>query len=151
MIYTKLGSELARMFVIRYLNLSTEALEELRNVDSYDFNIFRLRELTNGRELETILPYVLAKNGLIGSNKLEFNNLMSFIREIAAGYKSITYHNQTHGADVLQTFNFFMGEGGLKETLKMDNLEQMSCLIAAALHDYEHPGVNNLFLVNMND
>ena len=88
MIYTKLGSELAKMFVIRYLNLSTEALEELKTVDSYDFNIFRLRELTNGNELETILPYVLAKNGLIGSNKLEFNNLMSFIREIAAGYKS---------------------------------------------------------------
>ena len=44
-----------------------------------------------------------------------------------------------------------MNAGGLKETLKMDNLEQMSCLIAAALHDYEHPGVNNAFLVNMND
>lgn len=27
----------------------------------------------------------------------------------------------------------------------------MSCLIAAALHDFEHPGVNNHFLVNMND
>ena len=26
----------------------------------------------------------------------------------------------------------------------------MSCLIAAALHDYEHPGVNNPFLVAMN-
>ena len=33
----------------------------------------------------------------------------------------------------------------------MDNLEQMSCLIAAALHDFEHPGVNSVFLVNMND
>ena len=93
MIYTKLGSSLARMFVIRYLNLSAEALEELSQIDSYDFNIFKLRELTNGKELETILPYVLAKTGLIGATKLEFNNLMSFIREIAAGYKSITYHN----------------------------------------------------------
>ena len=94
---------------------------------------------------------MLAKTGLIGATKIDFNNLMSFIREIAAGYKIITYHNQTHGADVLQTFNFYMNAGGLKETLKMDNLEQMSCLIAAALHDYEHPGVNNAFLVNMND
>ena len=93
MIYTKLGSSLAKMFVIRYLNLSSEALEELSQIDSYDFNIFKLRELTNGKELETIVPYVLAKTGLIGANKLEFNNLMSFIREIAAGYKSITYHN----------------------------------------------------------
>ena len=27
----------------------------------------------------------------------------------------------------------------------------MSCYISAALHDYEHPGVNSVFLVNMND
>lgn len=24
-------------------------------------------------------------------------------------------------------------------------------MIAAALHDYDHPGVNSVFLVNMND
>ena len=35
----------------------------------------------------------------------------------------------------------------MKEKLKMDNLEQMSCLVAAALHDFEHPGVNNIFLI----
>ena len=27
----------------------------------------------------------------------------------------------------------------------------MSCLISAAMHDYEHPGVNSVFLINMND
>ena len=27
----------------------------------------------------------------------------------------------------------------------------MSCSIAAALHDFDHPGVNNVFLVAMND
>ena len=27
----------------------------------------------------------------------------------------------------------------------------MSCLIAAAMHDYDHPGVNNPFLVARND
>jgi len=39
----------------------------------------------------------------------------------------------------------------MKDLLKLDNLEQMSCLISAALHDFEHPGVNSVFLVNMND
>lgn len=39
----------------------------------------------------------------------------------------------------------------MKDKLKMDNLEQMSCSIAAALHDFEHPGVNNPFLVATND
>ena len=76
---------------------------------------------------------------------------MNFVRALEAGYKDITYHNQTHAADVCQTFNYFVTEGGMKDKLKMDNLEQMSCSIAAALHDFDHPGVNNVFLVAMND
>ena len=42
-------------------------------------------------------------------------------------------------------------DGGVKDRIKLDNLEQMSCYISAALHDFEHPGVNNAFLVSMND
>ena len=48
---------------------------------------------------------------------------MAFVRALEAGYKDITYHNQTHAADVCQTFNYFVTEGGMKEKLKMDNLE----------------------------
>ncbi len=39
----------------------------------------------------------------------------------------------------------------MKDRLQLDNIEQASCYISAALHDYEHPGVNSVFLVNMND
>lgn len=39
----------------------------------------------------------------------------------------------------------------MKAKLKMDNMEELSCLVSAAIHDFEHPGVNNAFLVNMND
>ena len=62
---TQLGCALARGFVIKYLNLSPGALEELTRVDKYDFNIFKLRELTDGNELATMLPYTLAKHGLM--------------------------------------------------------------------------------------
>ena len=33
----------------------------------------------------------------------------------------------------------------------MDKIEILSCLISACVHDFEHPGVNNVFLVNMCD
>lgn len=48
---------------------------------------------------------------------------MGFVRALARGYKAITYHNQTHAADVCQTFNYFMHGGGLKDLLKLDMLE----------------------------
>ena len=137
--------------IVRYLGLKPEAKVELEKVDTYDFNIFNLRAHTDGNELTTILPFTLARHGLIGSCHLDFNALMNFLRKLQDGYKAITYHNSTHAADVCQTFNYFSIDGGMKETLQMNNLEQMSCLLSACLHDFEHPGVNNLFLVNMND
>jgi hypothetical protein len=120
-------------------------------VDSYTFDIFKLRELTEGNELYHLLPFVLAKHGLIAATSLHFCNLLNYLRKLQAGYKGIAYHNVSHAADVCQTFNYFATEGGMKDKLKLDNLEQMSCLVSACLHDFEHPGVNNVFLVSMND
>ena len=79
--------------ISKFLELSPEASLELKKVDSYDFSIFRLREVTNGHELETILPFILTRHNLIAHNKLEFNFLINFVRELAMGYKRITYHN----------------------------------------------------------
>jgi len=79
--------------ISKYLDLSPDANEELKKIDRYDFSIFRLREVTNGHELETILPFILAKHNLVAPNKLEFNHLINFVRELAMGYKRITYHN----------------------------------------------------------
>lgn len=33
----------------------------------------------------------------------------------------------------------------------MDDFDWLSMLVAACVHDFEHPGVNNIFLVNMHD
>lgn len=33
----------------------------------------------------------------------------------------------------------------------MDDYDWLSMLVAACCHDFEHPGVNNVFLVNMHD
>ena len=123
----------------------------MKKVDDYTFDIFKLRKFTDNNELTIILPWVLAKHGLIGSCNVDFTSLMCFVRKLAGGYKTISYHNQTLAADVCQTFNYFAVDAGVKDIIRLDNLEQMSCYISAALHDFEHPGVNNIFLVNVND
>lgn len=33
----------------------------------------------------------------------------------------------------------------------MDNIDILSIILAAAVHDYEHPGTNNIFLINVQD
>ena len=65
----------------------------MKKVDCYDFDIFKLRELTDGRELVTVVPFILARHALIGPCKIDFDRMMHFLRTIASGYKLITYHN----------------------------------------------------------
>ena len=77
----------------KMFELSPEAKDELQKVDSYHFDIFKLRKFTDSNELTTILPWVLAKHGLIGSCNVDVTALMCFVRSLAAGYKQITYHN----------------------------------------------------------
>lgn len=62
-------------------------------IDHYDFDIFKLRKHTDGNELATVVPFILARHSLIGPCKIDFTRMMNFIRAIAAGYKRVTYHN----------------------------------------------------------
>ncbi len=73
---------LARALIIRYLDLSPEAVKELDKIDKYEFDIFKLRKLTGGNELATLLPYILSNKGLFRHCNLEFMNLNNFVRAI---------------------------------------------------------------------
>jgi hypothetical protein len=73
------------------------------------------------------------------------------VQVIQTRYKNVTYHNKTHGADLCQTINVFLELGGLAELTKVDSYEKLAILIAAAVHDFEHPGVNNVFLTKIQD
>ena len=61
------------MLVKRLFELTPEACQELKKVDKYDFDVFNLRLTTNGNELITILPYLLAKNGFFPKCKMPDN------------------------------------------------------------------------------
>jgi hypothetical protein len=44
-----------------------------------------------------------------------------------------------------------MIKGNLEEVSGLDHMEMISLFVAACVHDYEHPGVNNVFLANIQD
>ncbi len=72
---------------------------------------------------------------------------MPFISKIQSGYKNVTYHNKTHGADVCQTVYYYMYPCEFRLKAKLDDLECAAIMIAAACHDHEHPGFNNAYLI----
>lgn len=44
-----------------------------------------------------------------------------------------------------------MTGGNLSKQIKLDEFEYLAVLTAACLHDFEHPGVNNVYLQKMQD
>ncbi len=43
---------------------------------------------------------------------------------------------------------FFIKSCKLEIFINMSELELMGCIIAAAAHDYKHPGYNNIYCIN---
>ena len=74
-----MGLKLATLFVKKLFNLNQESLHELEKVDSYEFDIFNLRKSTDGNELATLVPYIMARHGLVATNDVDFSKLSCFV------------------------------------------------------------------------
>ncbi|KAI9361588.1 hypothetical protein DFJ73DRAFT_789099 [Zopfochytrium polystomum] len=121
-------------------------LEYLSEINSWDFDIFKLVELTNGAPLYYLALAVIERHNLMPLFSLEPDVIKKFLRTIESGYKPVPYHNSTHAADVLHALHYFIAELGLSEIINSEEI--LACVVAAAIHDYAHPGVNNAFLIN---
>uniref|UniRef100_UPI00358DE0B9 high affinity cAMP-specific and IBMX-insensitive 3',5'-cyclic phosphodiesterase 8B-like n=1 Tax=Myxine glutinosa TaxID=7769 RepID=UPI00358DE0B9 len=73
--------------------------------------------------------------------------LRAWLQLIEANYHSgNAYHNSTHAADVLHATAFFLAQETVKGCL--DSMDEVTALIAATVHDVDHPGRTNSFLCN---
>jgi hypothetical protein len=129
--------------------LSEEVLECLAEVDSGEFDVFHLKELTNGQELVTLLHILFGRTDLCLTTNLAATQLKGFATGVQNAYHPENpYHNATHAADVLQSIHFFLGTCGLEDFLSTSPLELAGAYLGAAIHDMDHPGVTNAYLIN---
>lgn len=121
----------------------------LKQAGSWNFDIFALQEVTPC-PLETICFHALREYSLLDS--LQFNSvkLSAFLRAIHDAYLPQPYHNAIHAADVTQTTFYLLSTGNVLEALKLNQIAVSSILIAAAIHDVGHPGLNGKFLITTN-
>eukprot|EP00347_Sterkiella_histriomuscorum_P000561 403375374 len=129
------------------INLTNEAKQQLNLIETQDFNIFEIKDLTRGHELITVSSFIFQKHKFFLKLNIQVESFISFVAKVQSGYKDVAYHNKTHGADVCQTVYYYTYKCGFLEKSKLDDLEVASMLLAACCHDHEHPGFNNIFLM----
>lgn len=88
-------------------------------------------------------PPAPAQDGWLLNRK----KIINYLLRVESEYKPNSYHNNTHAADVTQTAVVIL-ESFKRQVKDISKLEYFSVIIAAAVHDLGHLGVNNDFLIN---
>uniref|UniRef100_A0A3B3THE6 Phosphodiesterase n=1 Tax=Paramormyrops kingsleyae TaxID=1676925 RepID=A0A3B3THE6_9TELE len=119
----------------------------LHDEDRWEFNILELEAATHKRPLTYLGLKIFARFGVCEFLSCTEATLRSWLQVIEANYHaSNSYHNSTHAADVLHATAYFLRKDRVKGSL--DQLDVVAALIAAAVHDVDHPGRTNSFLCN---
>jgi len=123
-------------------------LECIATID--DFNIFDFKDEVEEQEIFVLSSFIMHKHSLFQNCKIDPEVFFKFIKRIQDNYNPqwIEYHNKSHGADVWQTSYFFLEGCDFRTIGKISDYEFLSIIIGSSCHDFEHPGVNNGYLVN---
>ena len=117
----------------------------LEGIHLWEFDMFELANMT-GRPLYYTGVSILHKYGLIRRLNLEEDKLKAYLAQLERTYRPNPYHNNIHAADVTQTLFFFLHEGRFDS--KLEDIDLFAAIIAACVHDVDHPGFNNNFLIH---
>uniref|UniRef100_A0A8C5KEL5 Phosphodiesterase n=1 Tax=Jaculus jaculus TaxID=51337 RepID=A0A8C5KEL5_JACJA len=119
----------------------------VENEEYWDFDIFELEAATQKRPLIYLGLKTFARFGICEFLNCPESILKSWLQMIESNYHSSNpYHNSTHAADVLHATAYFLSREKIKATL--EPIDEVAALIAAAIHDVDHPGKTNSFLCN---
>ncbi|KAI5756117.1 hypothetical protein M8J77_022244 [Diaphorina citri] len=131
--------------------VETASEEELGNtlseIDSWGIDIFRIAELSNNRPLTAVAYAAFQNRDLLKTFLIPAKTFINFMMTLEDHYvKDNPFHNSTHAADVTQSTNVLLNSPALEDVFTP--LEIMAALFAATIHDVDHPGLTNQFLIN---
>ena len=129
------------------LNLTPKAIKILEDVQRFEFDIFELHNETNGNEMITLATYLTNKHDLFTKLAIELNTFSNFIKYIQNGYNDVAYHNKIHGIDVGRLAYYYGTSWELLIKAELNDLELFWLILGGAIHDYEHLGWNNTYLI----
>ncbi|XP_063121045.1 3',5'-cyclic-AMP phosphodiesterase 4A isoform X7 [Rattus norvegicus] len=123
--------------------------QELENLSKWGLNIFCVSEYAGGRSLSCIMYTIFQERDLLKKFHIPVDTMMMYMLTLEDHYHAdVAYHNSLHAADVLQSTHVLLATPALDAVFT--DLEILAALFAAAIHDVDHPGVSNQFLINTN-
>ncbi|CAD2218634.1 3', 5'-cyclic nucleotide phosphodiesterase [Angomonas deanei] len=122
-----------------------QAFDIFKGIDRWDYDTIQLEIITNGNALFYTTYALLYKLDLVAYFNLDDQVVRNFLVAVQAAYHPNPYHNAMHGADVTQINYYIIMVAGLCDKCKLSKEEILAALIGGAVHDFDHPGLNNNF------
>jgi hypothetical protein len=113
------------------------------NIISYNFNAYEIKN----KNILCVFAYLLFDK-LFDFKNININKdkLYEFIKLVSKYYYNVHFHNFNHVIFVLQYTYLLIIETKLINTI--DDYELFALMISALVHDIDHPGYNNTFMIN---
>ena len=130
--------------------LIDDHLNDIKDITSFDFNIFELKKKIGYNNVLPLMGYTILKTlGLVDNKIITTKKLESFLKTVSDNYLMTTlYHNSLHGADVTQSLLVFFLNSNSEEICETTVLDLLGMILSAMGHDLGHPGLNNGFHIN---
>lgn len=78
--------------------------KNLLTIEKLDYNIFELNELVETQSLSFLSLEIFKKLDFFNKKIINEDRFKKFVDKVTKGYdRNVTYHNDLHAADVLQT------------------------------------------------
>uniref|UniRef100_A0A8C8T7T7 3',5'-cyclic-AMP phosphodiesterase n=1 Tax=Peromyscus maniculatus bairdii TaxID=230844 RepID=A0A8C8T7T7_PERMB len=123
--------------------------KELEDTNKWGLDVFRVAELSGSRPLTAVVFSVLQERDLLQTFRIPADALRAYLLTLEGHYRAdVAYHNSVHAADVVQSAHVLLGAPALQAVFT--DLEVLAAVFACAIHDVDHPGVSNQFLINTN-
>ncbi|XP_056629675.1 cAMP-specific 3',5'-cyclic phosphodiesterase isoform X2 [Diorhabda carinulata] len=116
-------------------------------IDQWGIDIFRIGELSNGKPLTCVAYTTFSNRDLLKTMNIPPKTFITFMMTLEDHYvKENPFHNSLHAADVAQGTHVLLNTPALESVFTP--LEITAALFAACIHDVDHPGLTNQFLIN---
>ncbi|KAJ8006040.1 hypothetical protein DPEC_G00124140 [Dallia pectoralis] len=126
-----------------------ELAKELEDVNKWGLNVFKVTEFSGNRPLTVIMHTIFQERDLLKTFKIPLDTFITYLMTLEDHYHGdVAYHNNIHAADVTQSTHVLLSTPALEAVFT--DLEVLAAIFASAIHDVDHPGVSNQFLINTN-
>ncbi|XP_048859691.1 cAMP-specific 3',5'-cyclic phosphodiesterase 4D isoform X5 [Brienomyrus brachyistius] len=123
--------------------------KELEDVNKWGLNVFKVTEFSGNRPLTVLMYTIFQERDLLKTFKIPLDTFITYLMTLEDHYHGdVAYHNNIHAADVTQSTHVLLSTPALEAVFT--DLEILAAIFASAIHDVDHPGVSNQFLINTN-